>query len=387
MTRLREVAPPDRPLRVLYVVTKANWGGAQRYVYDLATAAKEKGHEVLVVSGVPGALTERLAEAGIATELVASMERDIRLLGELRSFRALLVIVRSFRPDVLHANSSKAGGLGALAGRIARVPRIVFTSHGWAFNEQRPRWQKAAIALFHYATVLLSHRTICVSHGLALDAAWMPFVGKRLSVVHNGIDPVPLKTRDMARMRLAPDLVRDCPDALWVGCVAELHPTKGLDVLIEAFAEIAYEFPDVVLVIIGDGQEWTHLAKLVQINNLPERIVLTGFVPDAVSYLPALDLFALPSRSEALGYVLLEAGTAALPAIGTRVGGIPEILEDRESGLLVPKDDQQALAEALRTLLKDPELRTKLGTALKQKVAEEFSIQQMVAATFAQYLR
>lgn len=385
MTRPREVAAPDRPLRVLYVVTKANWGGAQRYVYDIAVAAKAEGHEVLVVSGAAGPLTTRLEEAGVPTKIIKSLKRDIRLSAEIDSFKELLRIVRVFAPDVLHANSSKAGGLGALAGRLAGVRRIVFTSHGWAFNEARPRFQKAVIGLFHWATVLMAHQTICVSSGLRLDASWMPFVQKRLTVIHNGITPVPLMSRADARALLAPDVVAEFPDALWVGTVAELHLTKGLDLLIEAFAHLTYEYPNAVLVIVGEGSEWAHLAKLVQIYDLPKRIVLAGFVPDAVTALPAFDLFVLPSRSEALGYVLLEAGTAGLAAIGTRVGGIPEVLEDGETGRLVPKEDIPALTRAMRELLENDAERLRLGAALKQRVLREFSTEAMLAETLRTY--
>lgn len=379
-----EVTAENHPKRILYVITKANWGGAQRYVFDVAVASKKSGHEVLVVSGVEGILTEHLSKAGIKTEIISAMKRDIALMGEIRSFRALLSVLKEFKPDIVHGNSSKAAGLAALAGRLTGVRRIIFTSHGWAFNEQRPLWQKVVIGAFHYATVLLAHRTICVSSALRQDAAWMPFVSKRFFVVHNGVSPVELLSRSDARMRLAPDLARSFPSFHWIGTVAELHPSKGLDTLIEAFAAIAHELP-VVLVIIGDGTEWAKLQKLVQIYDLPDRVVLTGFVKDASTHLRALDVFVLPSRTESLGYVLLEAGLASLPAIGTRVGGIPEILEDGETGLLVPSGKSIALSQALTELINDKALRNRLGTALNEKVCSEFSTKTMVEKTLKLY--
>jgi len=371
--------------RILYVITKANWGGAQRYVYDLAIAAKAKGHEVLVVSGNEGVLIERLKEAGIATETIPAMQRDVRLQAEVRAFKALVAIVRRFNPHVLHANSSKAGLLGAVAGRLRHVPHIIFTAHGWAFNEKRPVWQKAVIALLHYATVLLSHTTICVSRAIRFDASRMPFVQKKFEVIHNGIAPVTLLPRDEARARLAPDLVHSFPTARWIGSIAELHPTKGLDTLIEAFAAISRNEPPVVLVLIGDGQDWAHLQKLVQIYDLPDRVVLAGFIENAPAYLSALDIFVLPSRSEALGYALLEAGLACLPSVGTRVGGIPEIITDNETGLLVPATDITALSTALTTLIEDPLLSKDLGSALNERVRADFSIEQMTEKTLALY--
>lgn len=382
MAENTEVAPPRK--RILYVITKASWGGAQRYVLDMAQAAKEAGHEVLVATGGEGTLTERLRERGIAVRSIASLQRDVKLLAEWRSFVALLRIVQEFRPDVIHGNSSKAGALAGLAGRIARVPRIVFTAHGWAFNEARPRSQKAVIAVLHYLTVMLAHTTICVSRALRADAAWMPLVAKRFTIIHNGVEEVLLRTREEARLLLAPDLVSEFPNFLWVGTIAELHPTKGLDTLIEAFAQIAREQP-VVLVIMGDGSEWARLQKLTQIYDLPDRIVLTGFVKDAAAYLRSLDVFVLPSRSEALGYALLEAGQAGLASIGTRVGGIPEILEDGETGLLVPSGDKDRLALTLKTLVEDEALRARLGQALHALVRKDFSVREMTETTLSQY--
>lgn len=379
------VAQENGPRRVLYVITKANWGGAQRYVFDLALSSKVSGEDVLVVAGGEGMLTERLMEHGIKVRVITAMKRDISIMGEIRAFRTLLRIVGDFAPDVIHGNSSKAGALSALAGRIRNVRRIVFTAHGWAFNERRPLIQKLIIATLHYTTVLLAHATICVSSAIRQDAAWMPFVKKRLHVIHNGVSPVSLLSRSEARMRLCPELVRSYPDALWIGTIAELHPTKGLDTLIEAFAAIARELPSAVLVIMGDGQEWARLQKLVQIYDLPDRVVLTGFVKDASTHLNALDLFVLPSRSEALGYVLLEAGLASLPSIGTRVGGIPEVLEDGVSGLLVPASKSVALADAISELARSKQLRARLGDALHTKVLGEFSTDVMTRKTFALY--
>lgn len=380
------VAQNDGPKRILYVITKANWGGAQRYVFDLALASKEAGHDVLVVTGGEGILTEQLMANEIHVRTIGSMTRDVSLLREIRSFRTLVRIVKNFKPQVIHGNSSKAGALAALAGRIAGTPRIVFTAHGWAFNEKRPLLQKIIIAKLHYLTVLLSHATICVSGGIRQDAAWMPFMKGRLHVIHNGVAVTSLLPRSEARARLSPAFVHSYPDAVWIGTIAELHPTKGLDTLIEAFAAIAHDLP-VVLVIMGDGQEWARLQKLVQIYDLPDRIVLTGFVKEASTHLPALDLFVLPSRSEALGYVLLEAGLASLPCIGTRVGGIPEVLEDGVTGVLVPAGKSVALADAISELVKDKGLRARLGTALHTKILNEFSAQTMAEETLSLYTR
>jgi glycosyltransferase involved in cell wall biosynthesis len=377
-----EVTPELGPKkRILYAITKANWGGAQRYVYDLAVAAKGAGHEVLVVSGSEGELTTRLRHADVMVAPIAAMQRDIKLAAEWRSFKDLVRYIRSFKPDVVHANSSKAGGLAGLAARLVGVKRIIFTAHGWAFNEDRPLWQRIIIWWFHYATVLLAHTTICVSEAMRREARSMPLVQGRFQVIHNGISEVPLRARGDARHALAPSLTLP----FWIGTIAELHPTKQLDVLIRAFATLEDTVPDSALVIMGEGEDRGRLTALIHQLQLTDRILLLGHVSDAPSYLSALDIFALPSRSESFGFVLLEAGMATLPVVASNVGGIPEIIENNETGLLVPPGDTNALADALSLLAGDAALRTRLSAAFHAHVLARFSKKETTEKTLALY--
>ena len=368
------------PRRILYVITKANWGGAQRYVYDLAVAVQRGQDEVLVAYGTPGELVERLTSAGLATVQVRGLERDVKGLGDLQAFSNLVRTIHTFHPDVVHTNSSKAGFVAALASRVCRVPNIIFTAHGWAFNENRPGWQKAIFFLFHYITVLSSHITICVSDAAKRDARRMPFVQKKLVTIHNGVGTVPLLPRVEARAKLAPFLKQP----FWIGTIAELHPTKQLDVLIDAFAMIP-ENSGLALVLIGGGSEQTRLNQRIQTLGCKNQIVLCGHVSQASTYLSAFDVFALPSRSEGLAYVLLEAGTASLPVVASRVGGIPEVIQDGETGLLVTSGNRSELAIALETYVSDPELRQKHGNTLAKRVRDHFSIEEMCQKTFALY--
>jgi glycosyltransferase involved in cell wall biosynthesis len=369
------------PRRILYVITKANWGGAQRYVYDLATSAKEAGNEVLVVSGTEGVLTRNLREAGIEVKSVASMKRDVSVLAEIRALYDITRIVRDYTPEVIHGNSSKGGAFAGVAGRLCGVPHIIFTAHGWAFNEHRPWWQKKLIAFFHWLTVLLSHTTVCVSNAIARDIAGLPFVKTKLKVIHNGVDAAPLLARSDARTRLAPHLTAP----FWIGTIAELHPTKQLPILIKAFARIAQTHKDIALVLIGEGEERKRLEAIAHAENFVSRIHFCGHVQDASSYLSAFDIFTLPSRSEAFSYVLLEAGHASLPVVASNVGGIPEVITNETTGLLVPSRDVDALANALERLLSDETLRGKLAQALHTRVIKEFSKEKMVRETLALY--
>lgn len=376
-------AQPGKPKRILYVITKANWGGAQRYVFDLAVAAAKAGNEVTVASGGSGELTTRLHEENILTLSVPGLERNVRASSDLRAFHELRQVIRAVNPDVIHCNSSKAGLLTSLVARMEGIQRIIFTAHGWAFNEKRPKWQKVAIALMHYLTVLFSHVTICNSESTRNDIRWMPFVQNRLMVIHHGVEPVQLMVQDAARAALAPHL--SAP--VWIGTIAELHPTKQLDVLISAFAQIADHFPNTALVLIGEGEQREYLQSVIAFHKLGDRVKLCGHIPQAIAYLQAFDIFALPSHSESFGYVIAEAGLAKLPVVASNVGGIPEIITNGESGILVPSGDPFKCAEALASLLLNPSLRKKYGEALYQRIRTTFSHEQMMTKTLALYVR
>jgi len=369
------------PLRILYVITKANWGGAQRYVYDLATAAHNEGHEVLVIAGAGGVLTQKLEAAGVATLSLSSLSREVHLGTELKVFSELRHAIKEFDPDIVHGNSSKAGGLAALAARTSGNARAIFTAHGWAFNENRPKWQKALIWLLHYATVLLSHQTICVSEAARNDARMMLGAQKKLSVIHNGIGPIDFLSLSEARARLAPEATQ----SFWIGTIAELHPTKQIHVLIRAFKDIAHAHPETLLVLMGDGEERERLTALVSRFGIQDRVIFCGHVDEASRYLKALDVFVLPSRSEGLAYVLIEAGRAGIPVVASKVGGIPEVVQNGVSGVLVKPGSHEQLISAIRELIRDPELRTRLATNLTTRVETEFSLNQMVAKTLALY--
>ncbi|MHB8860663.1 MAG: glycosyltransferase, partial [Minisyncoccota bacterium] len=352
---------PDHPKKILYAITKSNWGGAQRYVYDLATAAQAIGYDVVVAVGDTGPLTEKLASAGVRTVSLGLRQRKT-FIGDLLTFGplfSLLAVIRAERPDIVHVNSAKAGGLGALAARIAGVlarrslgevrPLVIFTAHGWEFNAPRSAVSKIGIRFFSWVTMLLAHQTIAVSKAIRRDVRRWPGVRRRITVIPNGIDCAPLLSREKARAALAPRAV----GRYWVGMISELNPTKRIQDAISAFALIVPKHPEAILVVIGDGRERRALEELVRELHLRNHVSFAGFRSDASSLLKAFDLFVHTSSSEALGYVILEAGCAALPVVATRVGGIPEIICDDAHGLLVPPRDPEALAAAIESLMSD----------------------------------
>lgn len=372
-------------MKVLYVITKANWGGAQRYVYDLAVAATNAGHEVSVAVGGTGVLTERLEQAEVKT-IHLHLHQKSTFFGDLFAFGplfSLLHLCRSLKPDVVHVNSAKAGGLGALAARLSGVPRIIFTAHGWEFNAPRNFFSKLGIRFFNWLTLLLAHETICVSEAIRRDIRHFPFVQKKLSVIHLGIECSPLLLREEARAELAPHAV----GRYWIGMISELHPTKRVDDAIRACAVLAERYPEAILVIMGEGRERERLEELVRELHVRDHVSLAGFQANAPSLLKAFDLFVHTSQSEALGYAILEAGCASLPVVATRVGGIPEIITDDDHGLLVPPHKSDALAAAMDSLMRDGARAAELGARLHARVHTAFSKDRMLNETFAHYVR
>ncbi|MEA2701816.1 MAG: hypothetical protein QOE22_525 [Candidatus Parcubacteria bacterium] len=377
--------------KVLFVITKSNWGGAQSYVYTLAKLAHEQGADVAVAFGGTGKrgadgglLAQRLAGIGIRAVPVASFARDISIAQELRAFRELLAIIRRERPDILHLSSSKAGGIGAFAGRIARVKRIVFTVHGWAHRESRGIFARMLIRLSSWATVLLSHSVIAVSDCDRMTAPAL-FLRHRISVVHLGIAPFALLPRVKARQELirkAPTLSETVP---WLVMPTELHANKGIDIAIAALAKLSNTYPDDALVVLGEGEEREALLRQARELGVQDRVFMLGFIPDARQYLSAADIFLMPSRKEGLPLALLEAGHASLPVVASNVGGIPEIIGHEKNGLLTAPNDSDALAGSVARLLKNPEEARAFGTALQRTVSEQFSEEEMLTKTFALY--
>lgn len=352
-------------MKVIYGITKSNFGGAQRYVFELALEAQKSGHDVSVVCGGHGPLVQKLNDANIRIISIPELQRDMSLIKDIKSFFFIMRTLKKERPDVFHTNSSKMGGLGNLAGRMVGIKKIIFTGHGWAFNENRNWLSKIFIWEMTRHTIMLSDKTICVSEKTKQDVICMPLIKTKLVVIYNGLKPFELRPQEDRQFTVV--------------AISELHKVKGLDILLKAWDKFR-ENHIAKLVIIGDGEEKNNLKKVAS-----DSVVFKGFINDARTQLSAFDIFVMPSRSEALPYALLEAGFAGLPVIASSVGGIPEVIENEENGLLVGKENVEQLASALSRLFDNPSFRERIGANLKQTIASKFSFEKMVKETFSLY--
>jgi len=378
--------------KILYLVTKSNWGGAQRYVFDLAVHfAQQPQTEVVVAVGGQGELTRKLKEKKIQTFVMLELGRDIKIIGDFISFIKILKLLANEKPDVLHLNSSKIGLMGAVAGRIMNVKKIIFTAHGWVFSEERPLPLRTLLKFLQWLTVLATHKTIAVSHATKKEIADMPFISSKISVIHNGIDNIAFKTRVEARKELSEG--HNIPaQPLWMGTIGELHKNKGLVYAINAIAELAKTQPSprhkdltFVFVIIGEGEERGNLEKQIKARGLENVVFLLGKIENASLYLKAFDIFLLPSIKEGLPYVILEAGKAGLPVIASDIGGIPEAIEHRVSGILTKPGDTKEIVSALKTFGAQEKQRKYYSNNLQKRLGSGFLAQKMYEQTFSHY--
>jgi len=361
-------------MKILIAITKSNYGGAQRYVYDIATELAKR-HDVAVLFGGKGLLADKLVEAKVRTISISELGRDVSLSKDISVFFRVLKILKHEKPDVLILNSSKIGGIGSLAGRMAKIKKIIFVSHGFAWNEDRNAISKFFIKCLYSVIFLFSTKIIAVSDAIYRQGQTLPFTKNKIVVVKNGISAVPAPM-DIGAARQALGIPEN---SFVVGTIAELHHIKGLSYAIDAVPLLS--IPDFKYIVLGEGELHEALQKQIERKNLDDKISLKGFVKNASTYLKAFDIFLLPSLSEALGYVLLEAGLAEIPTVATNVGGVPEVIENEKTGFLIRAKNSKEIANAIRLLYENKEKSTTLAKNLHESVVKNFSMEKMIADT------
>ena len=297
--------------KVTYVITKSNWGGAQRYVFDLATNLPKEQFEVSVVLGGDGVLAHKLRDATVMIYHISSLQRDVAFFADVKSFFELYRLFRRERPDVVHLNSSKAGGVGSMAARLAGIKKIIFTVHGLPEDEPRGALSRLLIKIATRVTFMLCDTVITVSKENQRRV-------RGSVLIYNGIGPMQFGSGEKVRSAFP-------AGAKITGTIGELTKNKNQIALIEE----AKNNPTMYVAIVGDGEDRAMLEAKIRKYGLVERAKLLGFLP-ANEALKGFDVFALPSLKEGLPYVLLEAKQAGLPIVANRVGGVGEILDAKD---------------------------------------------------------
>ena len=360
-------------MKILYVITKSNWGGAQRYVYDLATSFGAKGIDTVVAFGAAGALKEKLDGAGIRTISLPSLGRDISVSKEFHVIKEIYHLLKEQKPNILHLNSSKAAGVGAFLGRILGVPLIVSTIHGAPFREDRKFFIKGLIYFFTWVTCLLSHKVITVSKQDEADIGAMFFIKKKVTTVYLGITYEPPQQRVVPKGK-----------EVRIVTVGEFSKNKGHMYGLQAIELLKEKGVLFSYTIIGEGEDRRKIEEYIAMKQLGDVVTLPGY-QDARSVLHNYDLYLLPSIKEGLPYILLEAGKASLPVVATITGGVPEIIRHEETGLLARPKDIDGLSEALKRIIDNRKYAKELGQKLHSHIVQNFSYSKMLVETAKVY--
>lgn len=357
-------------MRLMFVITRGDSaGGAQMHVLDMARRLVADGHDVHVVVGATGTLTDELATIGVSYASCPGLLREVDPLQDFRAVRQLKSMIQAYGPDLVTTHSSKAGIVGRLAARWAGVP-CLFTVHGWAFIDTVRQPVRSIYRWMERGSAHLAERIICVSdqvHGMGVAAGIDP---AKMVVVHNGMPEVaPTLRADPAGKE---------PRAIMV---ARFAAPKDHATLIRAMALV----PDLRLDFVGDGPDEEAARALARELGLTNRITFLGRRNDVAELLARAHIFVLSSLSEGFPCSTLEAMRAGLPVIVSDAGGAGEAVVEGETGFVVPRADVQALAGRLAALAADADLRARMGAEGRRLYEAEFSFERMYRKTLAVY--
>jgi glycosyltransferase involved in cell wall biosynthesis len=352
--------------KLLYIITKSDLGGAQGNVYDLISNF-HKDCEVFLAVGCHGPLTEDVGALGVPIYIIPNLTRSIKLSGDYTAVEECISLINKIKPDIIHAHSSKAGLIARIAGWITKVP-IVFTAHGWAFTPGTPKVRRILALIAEQLLARLSGKLICVSASdrqLAKNSG----VGNdiTLGVIRYGIENIPVFT---------PNLVQQPPRLIMV---ARFNEQKDQATLLKAIAQINH--CDFHLDLVGSGVSLESCKTLAASLGILDKVSFLGDRRDVPDLLTQSQIFILSTHYEGLPICILEAMRAGLPVVATSVNGIPEEIEDGKTGLLVPRQNPEALADALSKLIQAPEVRQQMGKTAREKFLREFTVERMINET------
>ncbi len=369
-------------MRIAHIIKATRISGAERHLLFLLAGLRGRGVDArLIILVEPAQPMDEMVSAAEAHQipilrLPIFRDYDLPLLWRLR--RALAQI----KPDIVHTHLIHADLYGAVAAKLARVATVVSSRHLDDAFRYRPRWRRINRGLW-----------AMIDGGIAISAAMKQFAleveeapADKVHVVLYGMEYKWLSDQDIqaARQRLRAELNLSA-DAQALGMACRLVEQKGIPYALEALRRIRAAFPRAHLVIAGDGELADELRRLASRLGVADRVHWLGWRADAAELMAAFDVFLLPSLHEGFGLVLLEAMARRAPIVASRVGAIPEIVIDGETGILVEPRNAEALAQAMTHLLNDRALRKYMGLLGAARLEEHFSVERMVARTITVY--
>ncbi len=358
-----------KKLQVIHLVEDLKTGGAERVTADIVEGLDRKRFEARVWC---------VARGGETADELVEKRVEVRILG-ISSYHNPLNIIRLSRllrkeePDIIHTHGYFASVIGRLAAKKAGIPTIIAHVHStyWEYKKRH--------ILIERHLSRCTHKIICCSEAVRNFVTGHEKIKEdKTAVIYNGVDEerfFPGQDSSSARERLGID--RGSPV---VGTVSSLTPHKGQEFLIQAAAKIQEKYPATRFLIVGDGPLRRSLEEQAQRLGLQSSLIFTGARRDIPDMLSLMDIFVLPSSSrEGLGMAIIEAMAMEKPTVASNIGGIPEAVLDRETGLLVPPGDSEALAKAIIELIDDPGRAKAMGKKGSERFAQKFTRKRMLS--------
>lgn len=353
-----------KKIKVLEIIGDSSLAGAPRHLLSIIENLELDKFEISCICP-PGPL------AGVIRDLRHHIEFEaieMKSRSDYNAIRHIRKYIKHTKPDLIHVHGTRGGALGRLAAIGLSIP-IIYTEHLWTNNFNLSN--KFLNYIHHIASWFLD---LFTTQNIAVSEAVKDFMvqtsisyEEKIVVIYNGIEP----TKDRA------DIFKN-PHEIWLGTVATLIPLKGIQYLIQALPAIRHEFPEVKLEIIGDGPYKSALMGLVQKKNLQKFVKFSGFQEDVIKNLKELDLYIQPSLSESFGQSIVQAMSVGLPVVATRSGGIPELVTEGKSGLLVKPASPSELVSAILKLLRDKKLAQKMGEVARKESMVRFNLKDMI---------
>jgi glycosyltransferase involved in cell wall biosynthesis len=373
-------------VRVLHVITRLTLGGAAENTLASMAALAGAGYDGPLAVGLAEsdrASAEDARRRGVTLVDVSGLGREVGPR-DLVALAQLVALVRRLRPAIVHTHTSKAGFVGRLAARLARVPAVIHQPHGHIFYGYYGAGRTALYVGLERVAARWTDRIVTLTDR-GTDEHLARGIGRRTQyrTVPSGVPTAELRARAPGRAEARRALGLPA-DAFVVGALGRLVPVKGFDVLVAALPAVAAAVPSARVLLVGDGPERAALQAQAAACGVGRRLHVTGATAEIARALAACDVLAAPSRNEGMGRALVEAMALGVPVVAAAVGGIPAVVGDGEGGRLVPAGDAAALAAALVELGVDHGLRAKLAAAAPAR-AEAFSAEAAAAALRAVY--
>jgi glycosyltransferase involved in cell wall biosynthesis len=351
--------------KILHVLTDTNIGGAGRYFFNLVSSMDKSRFEIVAACPAGGELERQIKLKGIPTFQLTGGESSFSKV----HVREIYNIISKQKIDIVHTHASFSG---RIAGKLAGC-KVVLTRHGLARSDTGIINR----GLTYLLSKMFTDKIIAVSRAVKINLIETGVPADMINIIHNGIDLSSLESPKPV-LRSKYKIPIDTPV---VGIVARLVIEKGYEYALRAIKYVKKEYPNVLLVVVGDGPQEHYLKSLCNELDLTKNVIFLGYKQNVENIVADFDVFVLPSVSEGLGLAMLEAMAIERPVIATEVGGIPEVIKHKYNGMLVPPKDEKALADYIIHVLSSPDEARTMGKNAKITIIERFSAKSMAKKT------